>query len=326
MIRHACVCWLLLSGTTAAFGNSIAQECFEELSFDFGAVPRGQQLTHPFRIINKTGKTLQIGQVRSSCNRCSAARVLQTSLGPGEETVLVVQMFAGAFVGPKEVTVYVHFVQPKAEEVRISVRANSREDVFFNPDALTFGKIKRGTGASQSMTITFFDPAVKILEAKCDSNYVQVAVKELKGKGGESSYHLEAKIRPDTPAGKWYSDIWLTTNHMAMPKLRVSLTVEIEAALSVSPSSVSLGAIKAGAESDRKVVIRSAKPFRIVGITGTDSQLQVREAKSESKTVHILTVTVRPLVVGELRRTIRVQTDILNGGDIEFETVANIVP
>jgi hypothetical protein len=111
-----------------------------------------------------------------------------------------------------------------------------------------------------------------------------------------------------------------------MPKLRVPLTVEVESALSVTPNSVSLGDIKAGGETDRKVIIRGATPFMITKITGSDGELQVREAKAESKAVHVLTVTVRPSVVGELNRTIRVHTDIKNGGDIEFRARANIVP
>ena len=41
---------------------------------------------------------------------------------------------------------------------------------------------------------------------------------------------------------------------------------------------------------------------------------------------HVLTVTLRPNVAGDMNRVIRVQTDIKNGGDIEFQTMANIVP
>src|SRR5256885_1534192 len=119
--------------------------------------------------------------------------------------------------------------------------------------------------------------------------------------------------RDDTPAGKWYTDIWLTTNNSAMPKLRVPVTVEVEAALSVNPSTVSLGEVKAGTESDRKVIIRGVRPFRITSILGTDKQLQVRTTTNENKTVHVLTVTLNPNEPCDLRHRITVHTYLETG-------------
>ena len=326
MVRHCCIVVALLGWATLARANPPAEKFFDELTYDFGSVPRGQTLTHPFRVVNKTDKTVQISNVRVSCGRCASARAIQTTLEPGQETVVLAQMFSSAFSGNKDISIYVAFA-PKYEEVRLTVRANSREDLVYNPDSLNFGKVKRGAGAAQSMSISFYGGVpTRVMDAKSDSNYVQLSLAQTKGPGGEPVFQLEAKIRPDTPAGKWYTDIWVTTNNASMPKLRVPLTVEVEAALSVTPNFVSLGEIKAGGETDRKVIIRAAGPFLITNITGSDGELQVREAKSESKAVHVLTVTVRPSVVGELNRTIRVQTDIKNGGDIEFQAIANIIP
>lgn len=325
MFRHCCT-WVVLLGLAAsARASSWVDGMFEETSYDFGSVPRGQTLSHPFRVVNKTSKTVQIGNVRVSCGLCSSARAVQTTLEPGQETVILAQMHTNRFSHVKDITIYVQFTAPNFEEVRLSMRANSREDLIYNPDSLSFGKLKRGAGGAQSMTITFLGAASKILDAKSESNYVSLSFKEAKA-SGDSSFILEAKIRPDTPAGKWYTDIWVTTDNAAMPKLRVPLTVEVEAALSVSPTAVSLGQIKAGGETDRKVIIRSANPFSITKISGTDGILQVREAKAENKTVHVLTLTLRPTVAGELQRTIRVHTDIKNGGSIEFQALANVVP
>lgn len=325
MARHCCIVLVLLGWAATARANPPAEKFFDELTYDFGSVPRGQTLTHPFRLVNKTDKAVQISNVRVSCGRCSSARAIQTTLQPGQETVILAQMYSSAFSGSKDISIYVAFA-PKYEEVRLTIRANSREDLIYNPDSLNFGKVKRGLGAKQSMTISFYGAPTQIVDAKSESNYVQLSMGQAKGPNGEPMFQLEAKIRPDTPAGKWYTDIWVTTTNPSMPKLRVPLTVEVEAALSVTPNSVSLGEIRAGGETDRKVIIRGATPFRITKITGSDGELQVREAKSESKTVHVLTVTVRPSSVGALNRTIRVHTDIKNGGDIEFQTIANIIP
>jgi hypothetical protein len=140
------------------------------------------------------------------------------------------------------------------------------------------------------------------------------------------SYQLSATLRPDAPAGKWFTDIWLKTNSPTMPRVRVPVTLEVESALSLSPNSVALGEVKAGTETDRKVVIRGVRPFRITGISGTDHQVSVRDSSSESQRVHVLTVTLRPTAPGDLNRLIRVQTDLKTGGEIEFNAHAHVVP
>lgn len=303
-----------------------ADGLFDELSRDFGSVPRGQVLSHPFRLVNNTKETVTISSVRVSCG-CVSARAVQATLAPGQETAILAQMDTRRFSNTKSVTIYVRFSQPSFEEVRLWVQANSREDVQFSAEALSFGRIKRGNAPTQEMTITFFGAgSTQIVEAKCDSNYVEPIVKEIKRDGGEVGYQIKAKLRSDTPAGKWYTDIWLKTNNASMPRLRVPVTVEIEAALSVSPNNVSLGQVKSGTETDRKVIIRGIKPFRVTGFQGTDDQLKVKPSSNDSKTVHVLTLTLSPQVVGELQRTIRVQTDIKSGGEIEFTTQAQVVP
>jgi hypothetical protein len=329
MLRFLSTWALLLVAASLTAGSASAQSAdslFDEKGYDFGAVPRGQILTHPFRVVNKTDKTVQIGSVRVSCG-CVSAQALQSTVGPGQETVILAQMNTARFSNHKSVTIYVAFTQPRFEEVRLTVQAVARDDVSFNPESLSFGRIKKGESPETSMTVTFFGGApTRILEAKSDSNYVQVKVKPVKLDTGDTNYQVEAKVRSDTPAGKWYTDIWLKTDNGSMPKLRVPLTVEVEAAVQVNPTAVSLGEVKAGAEADRKVVLRSAVPFRITKISGTDDQVQVREAKGDSKNVHILTVTLRPNEVGELERTIRVHTDLKTGNEIEFRAVANVVP
>ena len=86
------------------------------------------------------------------------------------------------------------------------------------------------------MAVTFLgNGQSQITEVKSDSNYILPSLKEVRRAANEVSYELTAHLRADTPVGKWYSDVWLSTNNPAMPRVRVPLTVEIESALSVSP-------------------------------------------------------------------------------------------
>jgi hypothetical protein len=327
MLRFSLVCLLGLWAAGTSFAGSWADGLFDEMSRDFGSVPRGPLLSHPFRITNKTNGPVQISGVRVSCNRCSSAQLLKSDLQPGEETAVIVNMDTRTFSGVKTITVFVTFSQPKFEEVRLWVQANARDDVSVSPDSLAFGTVKRGTTPTASATVTFLGTSgYQITDAQSESNYVQTNVKELSRTGSESSYQITAKLRGDAPVGKWYTDVWLKTNSAAMPKVRLPLTVEIESALSVSPGTVILGQVKAGTEGERRVIVRGVKPFKITAVKGTDENLTVKDNTDEAKPVHVLTVKLKADKPGEWSRTLRVLTDLKEESEIEFVTKVQVVP
>jgi hypothetical protein len=326
MVRYSLLLVVGLCSTGPAAAASWADAMFDGLSRDFGSVPRGPTLSHPFRITNKSDAVVHIAGVRVSCG-CVTAVPLQNELAPGQTTAIVTHMDTRRFAGTKTVTIYVQFSRPHWEEVRLWVQANSRDDVMLSPDSLSFGQVKRGSSPTASTTVTFLGNGDwQIQEARSESNYVQTTIKEERRETTEVAYQLTARIRPDAPVGKWYSDIWLQTNNASTPRVRVPLTVEIESALSVSPASVVLGQIKAGAETERKVIVRGVRPFRITAVQGADAQVSVRASNQDSRQVHILTITLRAAQPGELRRTLRVVTDLKEEGEIEFQAKAEVLP
>jgi hypothetical protein len=326
MLRSSLVLLVSLWAAGAATAGTWADAMFDELSKDFGSVPRGPMLTHPFRVFNNTGKPVSIGSVRVSCG-CVSASALKNFLQPGEETAILARMDTTRFSGIKSVTIYVQFTQPGFEEVRLWVQANGRNDFNITPDTLAFGQVKRGSAPAAGVTVTFYGQGeARITEVKCDSNYIQPVLKEVSRQETEVVYQLAAKLRNDAPAGKWYTDVWLKTNNPSMPQLRVPLTVEIESALTVTPDAVALGSVPLKGESERRVIVRGVRPFKITRVVGTDEQVLVRESTSESKPVHVLTVKLRGLQPGELNRTLRVLTDLADDNKIDFQVTALVTP
>src|SRR5262249_10334762 len=144
------------------------------------------------------------------------------------------------------------------------VQANSRDDVIVAPDTLGFGVVKRGNAPAASVTISFLgNSQSQIVEVNSDSNYVAATLREVLRTDNEVRYELTGTLRNDVPVGKWYTDLWLKTNNPMMPKVRVPLTVEIQSALSLSPTTVMLGQAKVGQQLERKIVLRGVQPFRI---------------------------------------------------------------
>jgi hypothetical protein len=325
MLRYSLVLGAGLCLAAPVWAVSWADAMFQELSKDFGSVPRGPTLSHPFCLTNNTGRPVHISGVRVSCG-CVSASALDTVLAPGQSTAIQAYMDTRRFFGTKVVTIYVAFDQPHGEEVRLWVQANSRDDLLVTPGTFALGQAKRGSVPSAAVTVTLAGNGQwQITEVERASNYILTALKELRRDESEVSYQVTAAVRADAPIGKWYTDIWLKTNNPAIPMVRVPLTVEIESALSISPNTVKLGQIKPGTEEQRKVIVRGIKPFRITKVEGTDDQVSVRDSTGESKSVHVLTVSLKPTRAGELDRKLKVLTDLKEEGEVEFEAKAQVV-
>jgi hypothetical protein len=326
MLRYSLVVLAGLWAAGPALSATWADALFEEFSKDFGSVPRGPTLSHPFRVQNNTRGDVNIASVRVSCG-CVSAKALQTHLKPGEATHIVTNMDTTRFTGLKTVTVYVQFDQPNLEEVRLWVQANGRNDFAVTPDTLAFGQLKRGGTPAVSVLIAFYGTSdTTVTEVRCESNYIQLKAQEARRLESEVTYQLAARLRADAPVGKWYTDVWLKTNNPGMPQIRVPLTVEIESALSISPETVTLGPLQVRGESERRVIVRGIKPFKITKVVGTDDQLSVRDNTPQAKPVHVLTVRLRPTQAGDVNRTLRVLTDLADDNQIDFQVSARVGP
>jgi hypothetical protein len=325
MFRYGFVLLMAL-GAAGSASASWANSMFDELQRDFGTVPRGPTLTHPFRLTNTTSTPIHIANVRVSCG-CTTATALQDELAPGQSTAIMANMDTRRFTGTKSVTIYVSFDRPHWDEVHLVVSANSRDDVMLTPDSLAFGQMRRGYSPNSTMSISFLGNSQwRITEIRSESNYVVPALREIRRDDGEVVYELTARVRHDVPVGKWYTDIWLTTNNLSTPRVRVPLTVEVQTALTVNPATAALGQVKNGETVERKVVVRGAKPFRVVGVRGVDSQIQIQDNAKEPKPVHVLTVKFKAARVGDQNWNIHVFTDMREDSEVEFDAKANVVP
>jgi len=226
MLRYSIAALLLLSG--APVWASFPDGVLDERQRDFGVVPRGQQLVHYFRLVNNTEQPLHIYNVRVSCG-CTTARALNTTVPPGQESAIWANMDSRRFLGHKAVTIYVSFDQPRYEEIRLVVQAYSRDDIIFSPDGINLGKVHQGEAKTGTMNITFYNNGqAQALEASAESSFLQPSLKEVKRTGAETTYQVITKIRPDTPAGVWFTDVWVKTSVPGAPKLRVPVTVEVD--------------------------------------------------------------------------------------------------
>ncbi len=318
--------FVLISACGSANAAGWAEGLFQELNKDFGSVPRGPALVHQFKIKNNTSETISISGVRVSCG-CVSASVAKSQILPNEETFVLTSMDSTRFSGSKSVTVYVSFDKPRYDEVRLLVQAYGRNDFAVSPEKFDFGQIKRGKANEVKTTLRFYGfPNLEIVDAKTESNYVKAKFNLIKREGNDVIYEAFAIIRADIPVGKWFSDILFTTNSSGIQFVRVPLNVEVESILSVNPPYLSLGKIKMGDTSERKIVVRGSQPFTILSLDGLDGGWSVKELSKEKKEVHIVTLIFKANLEGDLKHKMTIKTDIPEGGDIQLNTTVFVNP
>ncbi|MCY2947969.1 MAG: DUF1573 domain-containing protein [Planctomycetota bacterium] len=322
------LCLAILAGLALACpasASSWADGLFDDLNKDFGSVPRGPVLQHNFVIKNTTAQTVTFGAVRVSCG-CTSTQLMKTVLKPGEQTTLNTRMDTSRFRGSKTVTIYVQISRPESQEVRLWVKANAREDVAITPESIDLGTIRSGETRTAKAQIHFYGgQGLELSEPQASSGYLEPSIKQLPGSEQEKIYEVSVVVRPDLPAGRWYADIWVETNLSQMPKLRIPLNVEVESELVVSPGEASMGEWKEGQDVERKIIIRSGKPFKIVRFENESDTLHARASSPDAKSVHVVTVSAKGTKPGDVDTMLKVHTDLPENGVVTVPVRGKVV-
>ena len=321
MIRTATVAFALLIGITPpASAEDWARKMFDTTDHDFGAVARGSTVEFHFKLSNIYQETVHISGVRSSCG-CTTPKILKDTLKTYEEGAIVAKFNTGAFTGQKHATVTVTIDQPFYAEVQLQVAGYIRTDVVLNPPGVDFGSVDIGSEGEKIVTVTYAGRSDwQIVDVKPESPYLTASARELSRNGGNVSYELVVKLKGDAPAGYLKDHVVLLTNDNRAKEVPIDVDARITTAVTVSPSSLFLGALESGKKVTKQVVIQGKKPFRIMGIKCDDPafEFQVTDA---SKQVHLVPVTFTAgEASGKITRRIVIETDL--GPEVTPELLA----
>jgi hypothetical protein len=278
-----------------------------QTTHDFGTVPRGALVSHRFVLKNIYAVPLQVS-TRTSCG-CVSATASPPTLQPRETGTIDVVMDARRFTGSKTVSVYVTVGPQFTSTATLTVMANSRADVVFNPGQVTFGVVPLGQSPTQTIDVEY----AGVLDWKIESVQtgdapLEVKVQQLYRKQGGAGYRLSVTLK-DAPAGanKW--EFHLQTNDPASPSVPVLAEATVQAPLAAVPSVVALGGVKIGEVVTRRVVLRGNQPFRVMRVDGEGAGVTV-EVPQAANPVQIVTIKFAPTKAGDVRRQLVFQTDL----------------
>jgi hypothetical protein len=310
---------LLLSPATSR-AEDWARKMFTSTSHDFGSVARGATVHYEFKLKNIYQETLHIAGVRSSCG-CTTPKATKDALKTYEEGGIVAELNTHAFSGQKNATITVVIDQPFYAEVQLHVSGFIRTDVVLTPGGAEFGTVDVGTGAERKINLTYTGRSDwKIVDLRPSSEHLAATVVEKSRAAGQVTYELNVSLKPTAPAGSLKEQIVLATSDSTSSEVPVDVEARIMAPVTISPAALFFGVLEPGQKVTKQLVVQAKKPFKITGISCTDSNFQFQTSDA-SKVVHLVPVTfVAGDQPGKITRKIQISTDL--GPDATQELAA----
>jgi hypothetical protein len=285
-----------------------------DLVHDFGTVAHGADLYYRFKLTNPYKVPLDI-DLKVSCG-CVTATSPQRTLQPNETSYIEARMDTTRFTGVKQVTVYVSIGNDSGyhSSAELKVSANIRQDVVFNPGQVEFGAVNQGETVARTIDIDYAGGLAatwKITEVVTNNGPVEATLKEVRREGDRVGYQAVITLKKDAPVGALKQEILFKTNDTSSPFVPAFVLATIQSSINVSPSKLDLGNdVVVGSEIVKRVVVRSGKAVKIVGIEGTDEEVRVDDKlPTDAADSHRLTIRCKLEHAGDFKRVLKIRTD-----------------
>jgi hypothetical protein len=299
-----------LTAACSADAQEWARKMFKESEHNFGTVIRDAKTEYAFEFENLYMEDVHVVAVRTSCG-CTTPRIENATLKTYEKGAIVAHFNTDTFSGQRGATVTVTIDKPFYAEVQLHVKGYIRTDVMLDPGSVQFGSIDQGTGYLQKVNVNYNGGSSnwKIVEVKSDNPHMKAEAVETNRNYGQANYQLKVTVDNSSPVGYLNDQLTLVTSDNQ--KIPVLVEGRIEPAVSVSPAALFMGVVQPGQKVTKQLVVKSKKPFKILGITCDDKSFEFADEKDDTaKPVHLVPVTfMAGEDLGKIVKTIKIQTD-----------------
>ena len=300
---------------------------FPERSHDFGTVARGSKVRHAFRIVNTTGQDLHVADWRTKCG-CTEVRIGARDIPPGTQTVVEAVLDTTKFVGYKPSGLTLVIDRPVYAEVDLNLSCFIRGDVTLNPGLIDFGVVPRTSRQPVTLLLNYAGgrPDWDVARMQTISPHLTAQLLQVSRAGGTAQYQISATLNPSVPAGYFKDEVVLQTNDPSSPTIPISVVANVQAAVTVSPSVINLGHVRAGETVQKSILVRSAQPFRVTEAKATREGLAVDKLPEAARPFHPLTMTLTaPSEPGPFHAFLEIRTDVKDEPPVRLSAFATIV-
>ena len=301
-----------------------ARKMFKVHEHDFGTVARGSEQKFRFEITNLYKEDVVIDSVRASCG-CTIPCIEKQTIKSLESGAILATYNTKSFVGSRGATVTVTISKPFFAEVQLQIDGFIRGDVVFVPGKIELGNIKHGATVTQEVTVKYAGRSSwKITDVQCDKDYYEVEIIDRSLVANQVHYRLLIRLKPEAPVGYIKDDLVLITDDADKGKLKLAVTGNVIAPVTVSPASMVLGTVPPGTQVIKRMVVKADQPFKITGVTADQDGFSF-EVSKEKKKVHLVPMTfVAPGEAAMINAIIRISTDIQDAPSLSSNVSVNV--
>ena len=154
---------------------------------------------------------------------------------------------------------------------------------------------------------------------------MEASVNETERRSGQVSYNLTVKLKEDAPSGPIHEQLVLETNDHRTPEVPVDVEGRVISELTVIPASLLLGVLHPGDKVTKQLVIKSKRPFKIVGVKCDDNCFQIQPTDAVKALQQVPITFTAGEKLGKVSQKIRIETDL--GSDVvcEFSAYAQVI-
>jgi hypothetical protein len=332
MRSYLLVLWLTLGFSTAARAGASdwIASVFPERAHNFGNVAHGSQVRHSFPVVNRSNFEVHIREVRKKCG-CTAFKVGAYTIPPGTQTTIEATIDTTKFWGPKDSGLTLVIDRPNYVEVDLNMSCFIRGDVTLNPGQIDFGTVRRSEKLpSAVLTLTYNGgrPGWEIAEMKTQSAKIKAVAERLnRSAGALVQWTISVALQPGITNGYFKDEITLITNDVPAQTIPISVLANVQSAVSVTPSIINFGPIRAGQSVTKVVHVRSSSAFSLSKLEADKAELRAVEPQPGSLSTHTLNVTIQaPALPGPFYGVVTIESDLKDEPPGQIKTFATIVP
>jgi hypothetical protein len=329
-VLSASFAWVLVA-TTSAHAQSWVSSVFPERVYDFGTVARGSKLHHSFKVVNTTNREIHISDWRTKCG-CTDVRVGSRVVLPGTQTVVEATIDTTKFEGYKASGLTLVLDKPSYAEISLDLNCFIRSDVLLSPGQVDFGTVSRGSKPTITLNLTYAggQPDWSVTKSQHASSQLAAQLVLIgRSPGGHVQYQLTASLDPAAQPGFFKDEISLFTNDPSSPRIPISVSAQIQAAVTVSPTILNLGSVKPGQELKKTILVRSNQnqPFKITEIKAKSGDITASAAPEQALARHMVIISFKaPSQTGPYNNVVEITTDLKDEPPTKLTTFATIVP
>ena len=179
--------------------------------------------------------------------------------------------------------------------MQLHVSGYIRSDVVVEPGSVQVGSVDQGTGADQTVTVSYAGRGDwQILDVKSANPHITAKAVETGRTYGQVSYQLKVHVDQTAPAGYLNDHLMLVTNDATGQQIPVLVEGRVMPGITVSPTALFMGVVQPGQKVTKQLVVKSKKPFRILGVSCDDKSFKFDTSKEDAaKELHLIPGDVR---------------------------------